>query len=371
LKEFLAKDLPAYMIPSYFVRMEKMPLTPNGKIDRKALPAPLVTRGEGHGCTAPGDSIEKQLAELWSGVLGIEVNKLSIDANFFQLGGHSLKATILVSKIHKKVDVKLPLVEVFKTPTIRGQALYIKKAAKDKYASLEAVEKREYYELSSAQKRLYFLQQLDPQSTAYNMPGIIPLSQKHDVVKLEEAFKKLINRHESFRTSFHMKDNQPIQRIHDTVDFEIEYDDTEGLPQSTVEEKVLIDFARPFDHSKAPLLRVGLVEVKDAIHLLLVDMHHIITDATSKDILEKEFMDLYSGKELFPLRLQYKDFSEWQNSEKQKELLKQQELYWLNIFSDELPVLDLAPGTEFCRKPREFYLECQRNENFKIYYKRK
>ncbi|MCP5053521.1 MAG: AMP-binding protein, partial [bacterium] len=170
LRDYLAGVLPGYMIPSYFVNLDKIPLTPNGKIDRKALPDPGDTVGDGALYTAPGNNVEKQLVTIWSEVLAAESGKLGIDANFFQLGGHSLKATILVSKIHKKLAIKFPLGEVFNTPTIRGQALYIKKAAKDKYASLEALEKRAYYALSSAQKRLYFLQQLDPQSTAYNMP---------------------------------------------------------------------------------------------------------------------------------------------------------------------------------------------------------
>ncbi|HLP46705.1 MAG TPA: amino acid adenylation domain-containing protein, partial [Candidatus Kapabacteria bacterium] len=175
LREYLAKELPGYMIPSYFVQLEKFPLTPNGKIDRKALPKPELKSGDSY--IAPRDEIEKKLVEIWSNVLGRDElhavqleTSIGIDDNFFQLGGHSLKATILVSKIHKLFQVNIPLTEIFKTPTIQELANYIKTSFKNKFVSIYPVEKRKYYPLSSAQKRLYILYQLEPQGVGYNIP---------------------------------------------------------------------------------------------------------------------------------------------------------------------------------------------------------
>ncbi|MCU0290324.1 MAG: condensation domain-containing protein, partial [Acidobacteria bacterium] len=185
LQEYLAKELPDYMIPSYFLQLEKIPLTPNGKIDRKALQKPVLKAGENY--MAPRNTLEKKLVELWSEILG--PISPGIDDNFFQLGGHSLKATILVSKIHKILNVHVPLAEVFKHSTIRELAGYIKSKTAGEYESIQPVEKKEYYALSSAQKRLYFLQQLEPTGIAYNIPLIIGLREDIQVEKLPGVFK--------------------------------------------------------------------------------------------------------------------------------------------------------------------------------------
>jgi amino acid adenylation domain-containing protein len=344
LKSYLSGSLPDYMVPTYFVELEKIPLTPSGKIDRKALPAPKVKREAGY--HAPRNSIEKKLAEIWSEILGIEKNIIGIDSNFFELGGHSLKATSLVSKIHKEINVKVTLAEIFKTPTIRGLSGYIKRAKKDRFASIKPAEKKDYYALSSAQKRLYILQQMDLNSTAYNMPQVIFLPEESDIEKLEETFIKLIKRHESFRTSFEMAGDQPVQRIHDTEEFET----IESAAQSLQSPTVLINsFIRPFNLSQAPLLKVGVFKSPDEKNLLLVDMHHIISDGISHEILIKDFMALYRSETVEPLRIQYKDFSQWQNGEKEKKNIKQQEAHWVKEFTGEIPILNLP--TDFVRPP--------------------
>ncbi|UCH97465.1 MAG: amino acid adenylation domain-containing protein, partial [Candidatus Aminicenantes bacterium] len=318
-------------------------MTPSGKIDRKALPKPEPEIGPDH--IAPRDTVEKRLAELWSGVLGIETHLIGIDSNFFQLGGHSLKATILIAKVHKTFNVKLPLAEVFKTPRIRELSAYIKNQEKDKYASIEPIEKSDYYQLSAPQKRLYLLQQMELESTAYNIPEFISLTGQPDIIKLETAFKKLILRHESLRTSFPMAADEPVQRIHDKVEFKIEYFDlaTENTENTEVPFGQINAFIRPFDLSRAPLLRVGLMRLEEKAHVLMVDIHHIISDGVSQEILEKDFRTLYRDRdeELPPLRIHYKDFSQWQNSEKEKENIKRQEAFWLKQFEGEIPVLNL------------------------------
>ncbi|MCX6584835.1 MAG: amino acid adenylation domain-containing protein, partial [Candidatus Aminicenantes bacterium] len=340
LKQYLAQQLPDYMIPGYFMQIEKIPLNPSGKVDRKALPAPgLTVKGS---FAAPTNEIEARLVDIWSKVLGIENSLVSIDSNFFELGGHSLKAAAMISRIHKELDVKIPLLEIFKAANIRALSKYIGGLKKELYLSIEPVEKKDYYILSPAQKRLFILQQMEVESTTYNMPRAFLIGGELDTGKLETVFEMLIDRHESLRTSFHMIDNEPLQRVHDGVKFQIEQLESRGDPPWS-------PFIRPFDLSKAPLLRVGLIKEAETEHVLLVDMHHIISDGISHDILAGDFFNLYNCCDLEPVRIQYKDFAEWQNSEKEKEKLKKQETFWLKIFVGEIPVLNLF--TDFPRPP--------------------
>ncbi|HLP46994.1 MAG TPA: amino acid adenylation domain-containing protein, partial [Candidatus Kapabacteria bacterium] len=343
IRELLIRDLPDYMVPSYIVPIDKIPLTPNGKVDRKALPEPGVVSAKEY--IAPRDMVEEKIAGIWGEVLfGINSSQrpVGIDDNFFQLGGHSLKAVIMLSKVHRELNVKVTLAEIFRTPTVKGLADFVRKSLPDRYASIEPAEKKEYYELSSAQKRLYILQQIDWQSTAYNMPEVIPLGEEPDIRRLQATFKQLIERHESLRTSFHLLKDQPVQKIHAMVSFKVE--ERTGEPVWNPE---------PFDLSKAPLLRAIYLKTQQNHYYLMVDMHHIISDGISHAVLVKDFMACYREESLTPLKIQYKDFSEWQNSEKERENLKHQELYWLKTFAGELPVLEIA--TDFSRPIIQFF----------------
>jgi amino acid adenylation domain-containing protein len=345
LREYLSLSLPEYMIPSFFVFLDEIPLTPNGKINRKALPAPEISAGEA--VVPPRNPVEEKLRDIWSQVLAIEKESIGIDMNFFQLGGHSLKATILLGKVHRALDVKLPLTAIFNTPTIRGMAGSLKGLTEDKYTGIEPVEQKEYYALSQAQKRLYILKQIDLTGTAYNIPQVIPLGDEIDFEKLQRTFIKLIERHESLRTSFHMKGDEPVQTIHNAVEFEIRYHDAQREEAPPAE--IIRDFIRPFDLSLAPLLRVGLIKINSKESIIIVDTHHIISDGISHEILKRDFTALYKGEKLAPLRIQYKNFSVWQNKDKQKENVKQQGEYWLKEFGvkGEIPVLNLP--TDYAR----------------------
>jgi amino acid adenylation domain-containing protein len=340
LREYLTKNLPDYMVPLYFIQVERIPLTPNGKPDRKALPGPDPGT-PGNDYTAPRDKVEKKLVELWAEILGIEKDHIGTDGNFFQLGGHSLNATVLLSRIHKVFDVKIPLVEIFTNPTIRGLAAAFKKTTKVRCVSLEPVEKKEYYPLSSAQRRMYFSQQMAEYNTVYNISLSVTLTGDVNKNKLENAFRTLIKRHQSLRTSFEIIAAQPVQRIHDNIQFTVQYNDIISLPGEEKEEEpdILKHFVKPFDLSQTPLLRVGLLKTGKNIYILLVDMHHIITDGLSQNILKKEFMQLYAGQVLPGLKLQYKDYSERQQFQAANGGLKQQEDYWLGEFKEEIPRL--------------------------------
>jgi len=350
LKTSLSKELPDYMIPSYFHQIEKIPLLPHGKVDRKALPEPELYAGDGY--IAPRDEIEKKLIKLWAEILGRDTRHadqlrktIGIDDNFFLMGGHSLKLVTLMSKIHKEFDVKIPLADIFIKQTVRELSRYIKKAAKSKYESMKSIEEREYYPLSSSQRRLYFLQQIELNSIAYNMPFVLPLKDVQEVDKIKEILKKLMARHESLRTSFFTVNDEPVQKIHKTAELSIA-DYEISMKESS---RILKRVTKPFDLNQAPLLRASLVSIKSSKKhhpspaLLIFDMHHIISDGISQIILQKEFMELYTNMsaEFTPQRLHYKDFSQWQNSEKYRESIKDQENYWLNKFQDEIPVLEI------------------------------
>jgi amino acid adenylation domain-containing protein len=207
----------------------------------------------------------------------------------------------------------------------------------DKYSSIPVAAAKPYYAVSSPQKRLYILQQLDPAATGYNMPMLIELGNDVTKEKLATTFEKLIARHESLRTSFEMVDGQPVQKIHEQVDLAIS--EHESTNKSLAQLKSA--FVRPFDLSKAPLCRVGYVQLEEGGKFLLIDMHHIITDGVSQELLAKEFAEIYAGKQLPALARQYKDYSEWMHSSAQQAKLKSQEDFWLNVFSGELPVTEL------------------------------
>jgi amino acid adenylation domain-containing protein len=351
LKEYLAKKMPDYMIPSHFVWLERIPLTANGKVDRKSLPAPEITVGENY--TAPADKIQEGLVKVWSDVLGITTEVIGIDSNFFDLGGHSLRATIMASKLHKELDIKVSLSDVFKWPTIRGLSQYIKEAVQSEYSSVGPSERKEYYTLSPAQKRMYIIQQLDLESISYNLPQVLLLEGKLDVKKLQESFQELVDRHESFRTSFITVNGEPVQEINDNVEFEIEYF---GVEHSVESADIIESIVRPFDLSRVPLLRVGLIKIEDEKYILMVDIHHIVMDGVSYAIFAKELMAVYNGEKLPVPRLQYKDYSEWQRwvYEKEKESMEKQEAFWLSEFEGEIPVLRLL--TDYAR-PEKFRFE--------------
>ncbi|HLP46713.1 MAG TPA: condensation domain-containing protein, partial [Candidatus Kapabacteria bacterium] len=302
---------------------------------------------------APRTYMEKSLTQIWQHLTGFD--QIGIDDNFFDLGGDSLKAITLIARIHKELNVKVSLPELFQTPTIKILAEMIEKLAplaQSNYAAIEPAEKKEYYHLSPAQKRLYILHRMDEQSTGYNVSFYFLLAGELDKDKLADVFRRLISRHEIFKTSFHMINNEPAQRIWDEVDFEIEIcgdkDRGVGAGESDVAE-IIRNFVRPFDLSGAPLLRVGLLKENVDRHILMVDMHHIVSDGVSINIVVNNFMTLYQGKDLPEFRLHYKDFSEWRCSRNREESLEQQKDFWINEFAGEIPVLHLP--VDYLRPP--------------------
>jgi tyrocidine synthetase-3 len=348
LRDFLSHTLPDYMLPSFFMVLERVPLTPNGKINRQALPLPGSDIKTGAPYEKPGNPIEEALVRIWSQILNLE--NVGINENFFELGGHSLEATRMIARVHKELNVQLPLAQIFKSPQIKGLSGYIKGLDQNngRCAGIGYVEEKEYYGLSSQQKRLYILYRMAPDSTVYNLPTIVKLAGVVDGKQLEAVFKQLIRRHESLRTSFFMKGNKPVQKMHEEVEFNIEYDGvTVKENREGCDDRFIKDFIRPFVLSRAPLLRVGLFyrgETLNNRYILLVDLHHIISDQLSLDILVREFMLLLESKPLPPLTYLYKDYCRWQSRRhhREKDLMNREEAYWLKEFAGHIPVLDLA-----------------------------
>ena len=293
LREYLSRVLPGYMIPSHFFPLEKMPLTANGKINRKVLPGPRLDEVR-RAFAPPGNELQEKLAAMWGEVLSRGKKNIGIDDNFFHLGGHSLKAVSLSLKIHRALEVKVPLDRIFETPTIRELAQYIERSraiGTGHYVILELAEEREYYPLSPNQYAFYMLHQYNEKGIFFNVPLVLPLDGDVQVKEVETVFKHLMQRHESLRTSFHIVNDEPVQRVYDEVEFEIEYylatentekrrqmtDDrgqtTEGKPDTHLSSVIChlsSEFVRPFDLSQAPLLRVGLMEVEEGMIYQLV-----------------------------------------------------------------------------------------------------
>ncbi|MCP4158328.1 MAG: amino acid adenylation domain-containing protein, partial [bacterium] len=344
IREYLTGKLPAYMLPSKIAVIEAVPVTANGKIDRRALPEPgKETAGT---FIAPQGEVEKTLADLWAQALKIDIKQIGIDDNFFHLGGHSLKAMQLTAKIHNRLNVALQLPQLFAKPTIRALAAYIETAAQEKFQPIKAVEKKKYYPLSPAQKRMYLLQQMENSGTGYNMPLAVLLEGDLERKRLEKTFRKLLERHESFRTAFDMREGEAVQVIYKAaaLEFGIRYYGNVGGGER--EEAVIEEFIRPFDLTRAPLVRAALLEretgaASTPAHILILDMHHIISDGVSFGIFVGDFIKLFNNEELSPLEIQYKDFSEWQNNRVKTRGLKKEQAWWRQKFERELEVLEL------------------------------
>jgi amino acid adenylation domain-containing protein/non-ribosomal peptide synthase protein (TIGR01720 family) len=343
-KAYLIERLPAYMVPAYFQTIDRIPRKPNGKIDYDALLDLFNLDIQEY--IDPQNPAQEKLLKAWQEVLPLE--QIGITNSFFKLGGNSLHVLTLISSIQRDFDIKLTLAEFFAHDTIEKQsALLAEKGdyiGSDLLANIKPLSNSDYYPLSSVQRRLFFLQQLDQSNTSYNIPMAIIMAGNYDIARINQVVRQLIQRHESLRTSFQMIDGDPLQKIHDTVDFEVEtlsHKVTPGQKSNHIYEALIERFIRPFDLSDAPLFRVGFWQERDDRMLVLLDFHHIIFDGTSQALFTSEFMSLYRGEALLPLALQYKDYSGWQNQEAQIQSIRQQGQYWIERFSGQLPLLDL------------------------------
>jgi amino acid adenylation domain-containing protein len=343
LRAWLGARLPEYMVPSLFVRLETLPHTPNGKIDRRALPAPERSAGDGY--VAPAGPAEELLAEIWAEVLGLE--RVGVQDSFFALGGHSLLATQVASRVRSILGVELPLRRLFETPTIRELARALEAARKGPMAPpIAPVPRDRDLPLSFAQQRLWFLDQLEPGSAAYNIPAAVRLSGEVSPARLAAVFAEVVRRHEALRTTFDARDGGPVQVIAPRGPRpELPEIDLSGLPdpETAARALALAEARTPFDLARGPLLRLALLRLGKGDHVLLINLHHIVSDGWSIGVLLREVAALWAGgpAALPDLPVQYADFAVWQREWLHGEVLEAQLAYWRGRLAGAPRVLDL------------------------------
>ncbi|HLP61687.1 MAG TPA: condensation domain-containing protein, partial [Candidatus Deferrimicrobium sp.] len=359
LKEYLQQRLPGYMIPAYFVSLPEIPLTAAGKIDRRALPQPVIDSTASY--TAPRNELEEKLAAIWAGILGIEKEQIGIDSNFFEIGGHSLKATQLTAKIYKTFDIKIPLSEIFRLSSIRTQAHFmagpgkIKKDDDHGQISIQPASVQEYYDLSYAQRRLWIICQFEEDSIAYNEVGGLAIKGKFNPTAFEKAIRTIAQRHEILRTIFVTIAGEPKQKILPEVELKLEQADLRHLKEKgdrqEIEAALIIKNTanKAFDLEKGPLAVFKLLRLEDERYFLLVNIHHIINDGWSVGVIKKELNTLYnyfnknlSGEfPLAPVSFQYKDYSLWHNRLIAGGYFDKYKDYWLEKFKDKPTGIEL------------------------------
>jgi len=299
---------------------------------------------------------EKSLAEVWGEALGFE--EINIYDNFFEIGGDSITAMKIANRINKRLEVFVGVSEMLNYPSIAELAGYLdsmelkKDGGRKKdniYSLIKKAEENSYYPLSLSQKGVYIANSYDEKGVSCNIPQFLYMEGSIERERFEKAFRQLIARHEALRTSFHIVNGEPVQRVNADVEFEIEYlECSEGDIACITQE-----FIKPFDLSKAPLIRIGMAKCSENRHLFMFDIHHIIGDAQSITILIKEAMILYYDMELPELNIQYKDFAVWQKKIMEDGLISGQEEYWLNTFSGNIPESSIP--SDYDRPPIKSY----------------
>lgn len=347
IKTHLQNTLPDYMVPSALVPIQEIPVTSNGKVDRKNLPEPNMKNAASQALVMPRTETERKLASIWQTLLKVE--EIGIDDSFFELGGDSLKGARLISYLQKEMNAEVPLREVFQKPTIREIAKLISQSEGIVVSEIAQVEQKIYYDVSTAQRRMYVLNKLEKDNITYNTPLILNIEGEFDQDKLKTVLAKLVDRHDSFRTSFEMKDGKVLQKINNHIAINISYSELTDSKESKKKQirEYISKFIKPFDLSRAPLFRVALIREDKNKYTLMLDSHHIISDGISKEIIIHEFTTLYNGGDLPELKLQYKDFAAWQNEAFAKGQFQQQAEYWRNQFKEGVPQLEIP--TDFQR----------------------
>jgi amino acid adenylation domain-containing protein/non-ribosomal peptide synthase protein (TIGR01720 family) len=363
LREHLRRTLPEHMVPAAVVVMEALPINANGKVDRKALPAPDFASSDGR-YVAPRTPVEEVLAGIWAEVLGLE--RVGTADGFFELGGHSLLATRLMSRIRTVFAVELPLRALFERPTVAGLAEAVDEARRAGLPVLPPVlpvARDRALPLSFAQERLWFFDRMQPGSTVYNVNMPLRLSGALDAAAMERALGEIVRRHEALRTVFGEVDGSPVQVVTPFRGFTLPVDDVSGLAPDEREAEVLRrareQAATPFDLGAGPLFRAALVRLRAEEHALLLSMHHVVSDGWSLGVLLREMSALYAAYQgggespLAELPVQYADHAVWQGGQLRGEVLERQMAYWRGQLSGAPALIELP--TDFPRPAVQAY----------------
>ncbi len=353
LRQFLRDRLPDYMVPSAFVLLDALPLTPNGKVDRQVLPVPGTERPAlDQAFVGPRTPTEELLAAIWADVLGLD--RVGIHDNFFELGGQSLLGARLTARVRETFQIELPIRALFERPDVAELAEHITRLRQEAPARvmppIERADRAGPLPLSFAQQRLWFLDRLEPGSPLYNVPGAVRLRGPLDAERLQQGLNQVARRHEILRTTFGDHDGRPYQIIAPGIEIPLgQVDLSASAPDEQAEavERLAVSEAHvPFDLARGPLLRATLLRLADQEHVLLLTMHHIISDGWSIGVLIQELSALYGadtdGRDaLAPLPVQYADYAAWQRRWMQGEAQETQLGYWRQRLAGAPATLDL------------------------------
>jgi amino acid adenylation domain-containing protein len=357
LQRFLRQRVPVHMVPSAWIWLDALPLTPSGKVDRRALPRPDQAQPWlGEARVAPRTPTEEVLAGIWATVLGVE--EVGVHDNFFDLGGHSLMAVQVMSRLWDSWQVDVPLRTLFEAPTVAGLALAVEAAWHVEQTvstlPLRPMPRGESIPASAAQEHLWLFDQILPGTPFFNLPYALRLLGVLNVVVLEQSFNEIVRRHEVLRTTFVRTCEQLVQVIVPTLAVTLTVEDLRGFPTAVREgesQRLAQEEAqKPFDLARGPLLRIRLLRLAEQEHLLLITMHHIVSDGWSLGVLGHELAalyDAYMAGSLSPLPelpMQYGDFAYWQRQWRSNSISVAQLSYWQHQLRPPLPVLNLAPG---------------------------
>ena len=344
-REFAKGRLPGHMVPNQFVLLDQLPLTPMGKVDRAGLPTPdPERRASTSGYLPPTNDVEAAVCQIWQDVLGLP--QVGIQDNFFDLGGHSLKATQVISRVTKDLQITIPLRELFNFPTVAAFAAQIGTGVKGDFSPIPRQADQASYRLSNAQHRLWVLAQMDGGSAAYNMPGALLWEGLLDKVALQTALDQLVARHEVLRTRFELMDGEPRQIIEPDLRIEIVWEPGSGRESGWANALADADAVRPFNLATGPLLRLTMCELAVDRHVMLLNMHHIVSDAWSEGVLMREFTRLYEGARtgvaiaLPELAIQYRDYAAWQHEYLVGDAGEADGAFWRKQLAGEIPALD-------------------------------
>ena len=350
LRRYAQDNLPDYMVPSSFIKLEKFPLLPNGKIDKKSLPKPQIKENkESDNHWNAEDQHELRLIGIWNEILEKSID--SPDDNFFHIGGHSLKAYQIISRTNKIFRTQLSLKDIFIHPTLRSFSTLVKSSLKSFAISPSFVEEQVHYPVSSSQRRIWILEKISDTAGIYNMYGAYHIKGDLNIDVLKSVYNILLTRHESLRTSFIEVNDEVRLRVNHNVKFDFSFiiELNETSPKLS---EILSDEAfYHFDFISVSLFRVGLIQMGKDQYIVSVNMHHLISDGWSRDILMQEVFELYSkmvfnDKLLDPLPIQFKDYSCFENQMLSDEILAEQRTYWKSQFEVERKSFTLEAGNK-------------------------
>lgn len=335
VKEQMEQRLPYYMIPAAFFEVDAIPYTMNGKVNKKMLVKNgSLLKEEETAKRMPETDLEKEIAQMWCKLL--EVSVVGVEDNFFALRGYSLQATMFLNEVAKTYGVTVPIAGFFHDPTIRYVCSCIEEKEHVSITRIPKAEEKEYYEMSDAQKRIYYLEQFGNLGTTYHMPAAFMTEPALDYDKTQYALNCIVEQNEILRTGFQMMDGKPVQIIKQYVKIELLHETWDEVNEEKIE-TFYKGFVHKFDLEKDMLIHAALIHIPDNKSILFIDMHHLISDGVTIDLLIRDFTQCYQGKHLEKKELQYKDYSQWFSNV----LTEEKKQYWLSQFKEGIPSLNL------------------------------